>query len=300
MAGRCGTNPKAGPARTISMIARALPSVLPSILPCPVLRTVMIRSIGSLLSARGIPVSPRGRSALFWDWVNGEKLDFCCHSHGFNRHVDLGERTSCTGGGRHGPLGLCCQSSARPTGAWASGQQGIRLARIFPRRRQANFSCEGEGPCFDGVLFHKHKDAEQQQGEARELRIEDGKLQWQEAEETQPPPRAEGIVELKSPTCQQAHIESPAPTQFELEGKLKAKFDIQVFPSGFSKREFVITTNEMYPQDVKFELIKDKCVGPDAIMASRISSLPCTTTQMQQPRQKETAPLFPVRAVQLL
>mmetsp|Transcript_8947 Transcript_8947/g.20863 ORF Transcript_8947/g.20863 Transcript_8947/m.20863 type:complete len:255 (-) Transcript_8947:227-991(-) len=46
--------------------------------------------------------------------------------------------------------------------------------------------------------------------------------------------------------------------KFELEGRLKQVFDVQTFPSGFSKREFIVTTNEMYPQDVKFELIKDK------------------------------------------
>lgn len=44
----------------------------------------------------------------------------------------------------------------------------------------------------------------------------------------------------------------------ELNGKVKVVFDAQSFPSGFSKREFVITTEEQYPQDVKFEVIKDK------------------------------------------
>ena len=47
---------------------------------------------------------------------------------------------------------------------------------------------------------------------------------------------------------------------YEATGKLKVKFDTQTFPSGFTKREFVITTgDENYPQDIKFELIKDKC-----------------------------------------
>jgi hypothetical protein len=44
----------------------------------------------------------------------------------------------------------------------------------------------------------------------------------------------------------------------QLTGKLKEVFQEQTFPSGFTKREFVITTDEQYPQDVKFELIKDK------------------------------------------
>lgn len=44
----------------------------------------------------------------------------------------------------------------------------------------------------------------------------------------------------------------------EVEGKLKVVFDAQTFASGFQKREFVITTHEQYPQDLKFELIKDR------------------------------------------
>ena len=45
----------------------------------------------------------------------------------------------------------------------------------------------------------------------------------------------------------------------EVIGKLKVVMDEQVFSSGFKKREFVITTDEQYPQDIKLELIKDKC-----------------------------------------
>ncbi len=44
----------------------------------------------------------------------------------------------------------------------------------------------------------------------------------------------------------------------QLSGTIKVIFDTQTFPSGFSKREFVITTAEQYPQDVKFEVVKDK------------------------------------------
>jgi single-strand DNA-binding protein len=50
----------------------------------------------------------------------------------------------------------------------------------------------------------------------------------------------------------------------ELKGKIKVVFDKQTFGSGFEKREFVITTNEQYPQDVKFEVVKDKCSSLDA------------------------------------
>lgn len=46
----------------------------------------------------------------------------------------------------------------------------------------------------------------------------------------------------------------------EITGALKLKMDEQTFDSGFKKREFVLTTSkEQYPQDIKFELLKDKC-----------------------------------------
>ena len=46
----------------------------------------------------------------------------------------------------------------------------------------------------------------------------------------------------------------------ELTGKIKVINDTQTFDSGFQKREFVVTTNDPnYPQDIKLELIKDKC-----------------------------------------
>lgn len=47
---------------------------------------------------------------------------------------------------------------------------------------------------------------------------------------------------------------------YEATGNIKVIFDTQTFPSGFSKREFVVTVgDDKYPQDIKFELIKDKC-----------------------------------------
>ena len=42
-------------------------------------------------------------------------------------------------------------------------------------------------------------------------------------------------------------------------GKIKVIFETQTWDSGFTKREFVVTTNETYPQDIKIELVKDKC-----------------------------------------
>jgi hypothetical protein len=47
---------------------------------------------------------------------------------------------------------------------------------------------------------------------------------------------------------------------YEASGKIKLISDTQNFPSGFSKREFVVTTGDgKYPQDLKFEMVKDKC-----------------------------------------
>jgi single-strand DNA-binding protein len=46
---------------------------------------------------------------------------------------------------------------------------------------------------------------------------------------------------------------------FDISGTIKKIFDEQTFGSGFNKREFVITTSaDRYPQDIKFELVKDK------------------------------------------
>ena len=44
----------------------------------------------------------------------------------------------------------------------------------------------------------------------------------------------------------------------EQSGKIKEIFETQTFPSGFSKREFVVTTDERYPQDIKFDCLKEK------------------------------------------
>ena len=44
----------------------------------------------------------------------------------------------------------------------------------------------------------------------------------------------------------------------ELTGRVKLIKDEQSFASGFTKREFVITTEEQYPNDISFELLKEK------------------------------------------
>lgn len=47
---------------------------------------------------------------------------------------------------------------------------------------------------------------------------------------------------------------------YEAKGSMKWIGDTQSFASGFTKREFVITTaHDKYPQDIKFEVVKDKC-----------------------------------------
>ena len=43
-----------------------------------------------------------------------------------------------------------------------------------------------------------------------------------------------------------------------MEGTVKLLEETQTFSSGFAKREFVLTSEEKYPQDVKFECTKDK------------------------------------------
>ncbi len=45
---------------------------------------------------------------------------------------------------------------------------------------------------------------------------------------------------------------------YEIEGTIKVILDEQTFASGFNKREFVVTTDEKYPQDVKLQFVKDK------------------------------------------
>lgn len=47
---------------------------------------------------------------------------------------------------------------------------------------------------------------------------------------------------------------------YELVGTVKVVMDPMKFDSGFTKREFVVTTDEeRYPQDIKLECVKDRC-----------------------------------------
>jgi len=52
---------------------------------------------------------------------------------------------------------------------------------------------------------------------------------------------------------------------YELTGRIKAIMATVTYDSGFSKREFVVTApDEKYPQDIKFEVVKEKCDGLNA------------------------------------
>jgi len=53
--------------------------------------------------------------------------------------------------------------------------------------------------------------------------------------------------------------------ELKIDGKIKVVYDTQTWDSGFSKREFVITTQEQYPQDVKFEAVKDRTALLDGL-----------------------------------
>lgn len=57
---------------------------------------------------------------------------------------------------------------------------------------------------------------------------------------------------------------------YELTGTVNVIMDPVTFPSGFTKREFVVTTdNERYPQSIKFECVKDRCVLLDGIQPNQ-------------------------------
>jgi hypothetical protein len=54
--------------------------------------------------------------------------------------------------------------------------------------------------------------------------------------------------------------------QYELTGTVKLVMEPMTFGSGFTKREFVVTTDDdRYPQAIKFECVKDRCALLDEI-----------------------------------
>ena len=54
-------------------------------------------------------------------------------------------------------------------------------------------------------------------------------------------------------------------SELKVTGLIKLINEVQTFDSGFSKREFVVTTKEQYQQDIKIEVVKDKCALLDSI-----------------------------------
>jgi hypothetical protein len=44
---------------------------------------------------------------------------------------------------------------------------------------------------------------------------------------------------------------------YEMSGAVKVVFEVMTFGSGFTKREFVLTTEDNYPQAVKFVCVKE-------------------------------------------
>ena len=51
---------------------------------------------------------------------------------------------------------------------------------------------------------------------------------------------------------------------YELTGKILVLNETQAFASGFTKREFVVETDEKYPQQIKLEAVKEGCDKLDA------------------------------------
>ena len=54
-------------------------------------------------------------------------------------------------------------------------------------------------------------------------------------------------------------------SNYEMIGAVKTILDPQTFASGFVKREFILVTEEEYPQSVKFECVKQQCALLDSV-----------------------------------
>ena len=55
-----------------------------------------------------------------------------------------------------------------------------------------------------------------------------------------------------------------------LTGKIHKIGDIEEVTSTFTKRQFVVITDETYPQEVAFELIKDRCNIIDSYVKDQV------------------------------
>jgi len=56
-----------------------------------------------------------------------------------------------------------------------------------------------------------------------------------------------------------------ATSPYDITGTVKLVSEMQTFPSGFSKREFVVTTEDDFPQPLKFECVKERCALLDRV-----------------------------------
>ncbi|MFO7534069.1 MAG: DUF3127 domain-containing protein [Kiritimatiellia bacterium] len=54
-------------------------------------------------------------------------------------------------------------------------------------------------------------------------------------------------------------------TQFEMSGKVTKMYETQTFSKGFTKREFVVQTDDKFPQSIKFECIKERLALLDSV-----------------------------------
>lgn len=56
--------------------------------------------------------------------------------------------------------------------------------------------------------------------------------------------------------------------QYEITGTVKKTFDMMSFPSGFSKRDLVLTTDDdRFPQDILITFVKEGCAQLDGVNA---------------------------------
>lgn len=59
----------------------------------------------------------------------------------------------------------------------------------------------------------------------------------------------------------------------KLEGKLKKVFETETVSDKFQKRDFVVTTQEQYPQDILVQLVQDKVGLLDAFKEGEVVSV---------------------------
>ena len=56
-----------------------------------------------------------------------------------------------------------------------------------------------------------------------------------------------------------------ASNTYEMTGAVKTIFEPMTFPSGFTKREFLLAMEDDYPQDVKFTCVKERAAQLDRV-----------------------------------